>query len=222
MPNQNNTDKIKLKRKSPLWFYLILVLIPILFFVLLEILLWIFKYGRNDDQWIKITDTKQMLNPDIAGRYFFNTKDSPQSNNDAFNIVKKENTFRIFVMGGSSAQGFPFSPNGNFGRYIRDRLELILPEKHIEVINIAITATNSFTIRDLLPEVIEQKPDLILIYAGHNEYYGALGIGSTENIGSSRDFVNFLIWLNKFKSVELLRNILNSVGLAILETQMLQ
>ncbi|MCU0407265.1 MAG: GDSL-type esterase/lipase family protein [Ignavibacteriaceae bacterium] len=198
--NKTEENKKTRKTKSPFWFYMILILIPILFFVLLEIILRIFNYGRNDDQWIKITETKQMLNPDVAGRYFFNTKDLPQSNNDAFDIVKRENAFRIFVMGGSSAQ-----------RYIRDRLELIYPDKYIEVVNLGITATNSYTIRDLIPEVLEQKPDLILIYAGHNEYYGAFGVGSTENIGNSREFVNFLIWLNKFKSLELLRNGISSL-----------
>ncbi|MCW8817362.1 MAG: SGNH/GDSL hydrolase family protein, partial [Ignavibacteriaceae bacterium] len=208
----SKSDKTKTKRKYPLWYYLVIILIPVFFFVFLEIGLRIFNYGRDNSQWFQITETKQMLNPDITGRYFFNIKDLPQSNNDAFDIVKKENSFRVFVMGGSSAAGFPFSPNGTFSRYIRDRLELLYPEKNIEVINIAITATNSYTIRDLLPEVIKQKPDLIIIYAGHNEYYGAFGVGSTENIGNSRKFVNFLIWLNKFKSVELLRNLLNSVG----------
>lgn len=205
----NNKIKREGRTKFPFWFYLILILIPILFFTLLELSLRVFNYGRNHDQWIQITETKQMLNPDIAGRYFFNIQDLPQSNNDTFDIIKRENAFRVFVMGGSSAAGFPFSPNGTFSRYIRDRLELLNPEKHIEVINIAITATNSYTIRDLLPEVLEQKPDLILIYAGHNEYYGAFGVGSTENVGNSRKFVNFLIWLNKFKSVELFRNLLN-------------
>jgi tetratricopeptide (TPR) repeat protein len=209
----NSSDKIKKgnRNKSPFWYYLILILIPILFFVILELFLRLFNYGRNDDQWIKITETKQMLNPEIAGRYFFNTKDLPQSNNDAFDIVKRENSFRVFVMGGSSAQGFPYSPNGTFSRYIRDRLELSFPENYIDVINLGITATNSYTIRDLIPEVLEQKPDLILIYAGHNEYYGAFGVGSTENIGNSREFVNFLIRLNKFKSVELLRNGINNL-----------
>lgn len=209
----NNSEKNKKssRTKSPFWFYFILVFIPVLFFVILEIFLRVFKYGRNDDQWIKITETKQMLNPDVGGRYFFNTNDLPQSNNDAFDIVKRKNAFRIFVLGGSSAQGFPFSPNGNFSRYIRDRLELLFPENYVEVINLGITATNSYTIRDLLPGVLDQNPDLILIYAGHNEYYGAFGVGSNENIGNSREFVNFLIWLNKFKSVELLRNWINTL-----------
>jgi len=200
------------KIKSPYWFYLIIILIPILFFILLEIGLRIFDYGRNDDQWIPITETKQMLNPDIGGRYFFNTKNFPQSNNEAFDIIKKKDAFRVFVLGGSSAAGFPYSPNGTFSRYIRDRLELLYPKILIEVINVAITATNSYTIRDLLPEIIEQKPDLILIYAGHNEYYGALGVGSMENIGDSRRFVHFIIWINKFKTVELVRDLFSSIS----------
>lgn len=199
------------RKKSPLWFYLVLILIPVIFFILLEILLRVISYGKNTEQWIKITDTKQMLNPDAAARYFFNTRDLPQSNNDAFDIVKRENSYRIFVIGGSSAQGFPFSPNGTFSRYIRDRLELVYPEIHFEVINLGITATNSYTIRDLMPGVLAQDPDLILIYAGHNEYYGAFGVGSTENISNSREFVNFLIWLNKFKSIELVRNVITAI-----------
>lgn len=202
-PKNKKVEKVK----TPFWYYLIIILIPILFFILLEIGLRIFDYGRNDDQWISITETKQILNPDIAGRYFFNTKNFPQSNNEAFDIIKKKDAFRIFVLGGSSAAGFPYSPNGTFSRYIRDRLELLYPDIPIEVINTAITATNSYTIRDLLPGIVEQNPDLILIYAGHNEYYGALGVGSMENIGDSRGFVHFLIWLNKFKAVELVGNL---------------
>jgi len=34
--------------------------------------------------------------------------------------------------------------------------------------------------------LIAQRPDAILIYAGHNEYYGALGAGSTETLGRCR------------------------------------
>ena len=70
----------------------------------------------------------------------------------------------------------------------------------------AITAINSYTLRDLTPGIIEQKPDLIVIYAGHNEFYGALGAGSLEYIGSNRALVNFVIYLNNFKTTQLVRN----------------
>ncbi|MCB9248887.1 MAG: hypothetical protein H6613_10270 [Ignavibacteriales bacterium] len=137
---------------------------------------------------------------------FFNTKNFPQSNNDPFDIVKNKNSFRVFVLGGSTTAGFPFSPNGTFTRYIRDRLELNFPDKIIEVINLGISAINTYTILDLLPGVIEQKPDLIIIYAGHNEYYGALGVASTESIGSSSIFIKLYLYLTKYKTFQLIKD----------------
>ena len=193
------------KKKTPFYFYIILIGLPILFFVLLEIGLRLFDYGFNNQQWDTAAEGKLMLNQDIAKRYFYETKTIPMSNQDVFDIEKKPNAFRVFILGESSAAGYPFSPLGSFSRYIRDRLELSYPNSIIEVVNISLTAVNSYTIRDLFPGVLEQKPDLILIYTGHNEYYGALGIGSMESLGTSRDMVNLILYLNKYKTVELLR-----------------
>mgnify|MGYP000915160728 CR=1 FL=1 len=58
----------------------------------------------------------------------------------------------------------------------------------------------------MMPGIIEQNPDMILIYAGHNEYYGALGAGSLESLGNSRWLVNQMLAANKYKTVQLLRN----------------
>lgn len=183
-----------------------MVLIPVIFFVLLEISLRVFNYGLDNRQWIPATEGKLFLNPEIAKRYFYTTSRIPFSNGDVFDEKKKANAFRVFVLGGSSAAGYPFLPLGTFSHYLQDRLELLYPESTIEVINISMTAVNSYTMRDLFPGVIEQKPDLIIIYAGHNEYYGALGVGSMESLGTSREIVNLLLYLNRFKTVELLRN----------------
>ncbi|MCB9247259.1 MAG: hypothetical protein H6613_01265 [Ignavibacteriales bacterium] len=119
---------------------------------------------------------------------------------------KKQNSFRVFILGGSSAEGYPFSPMGSFSRYVRKRLELVYPNTHIEVINLGMTAVNSYTLLDLLPGVLDQKPDLILIYAGHNEYYGALGVGSVQSFGSSRNLINLILYLNNFKTTQFVRN----------------
>ena len=194
------------KKKTPFYFYIILIGLPVLFFVLLEFGLRIFGYGFSNEQWETVTDGKLMLNQEIAKRYFYETTRIPFSNQDVFDAVKKPNTFRVFILGGSSAAGYPFSPLGSFSRYIRDRLILLYPSSTIEVVNLSMTAINSYTIRDLFPGVLEKKPDLILIYAGHNEYYGALGAGSMESLGTSRKMVNLILYLNRFKIVQLLRN----------------
>ena len=195
-------------RKNPIWFYLVLILIPVVAIVLLEISLRVFSYGRVYDQWIPIEEGKLTLNPDIAFRYFYNSEKVPSANYNYFDQVKKGNSFRIFVMGGSSAAGFPFTPNGAFSRYIRKRLQLLYPEKNIEVVNIAMSAINSYALRDMMSGVLEEEPDLIIIYAGHNEYYGALGVGSVETLGDTRFIVNTVIWLNQFKTFELLRDVI--------------
>jgi len=199
-------------KKTPHWFYLVLVLIPVIVIVFLEISLRVFSYGRVYDQWIPIKDGRLTLNPDIAFRYFYNSDKVPSANYNYFDEVKKENTYRVFVMGGSSAAGFPYTPNGAFSRYIRKRLELIYSEKNIEVVNIAMSAINSYALRDMMNGVLDQRPDLIIIYAGHNEYYGALGVGSVETLGDTRFIVNTVIWLNKFKTFELLRDLIKSIS----------
>ena len=193
-------------------FYLILSIIPVLFFVILELSLSIFNYGIDTEQWITIHNNKYVANPRIARRYFYNTANIPETIGDAFDKVKKPNSFRVFVLGASSAAGYPFMPVGSFSRYIKKRLELVYPQSRIEVVNISIAATNSYTIRDLFPGVLKQKPDLILIYAGHNEYYGALGVGSNEYVGKSRFIVNTALYLNRFKTFEFLRNTIKSIS----------
>jgi len=193
-------------KKSPLWYYAILVLLPIIFFIALEIFLRVINYGHDFEQWVNAGQRKYVINPNIGRKYFTSGDFNPNTIEDVFDQNKKTNSFRVFVLGGSSAQGFPYNPMGSFSRYIRKRLELAYPNTKIEVVNIGMTAVNSYTVLDLMPGVLEQKPDLVLIYAGHNEYYGALGVGSIQSFGSSRALIKFMLYLNNFKITQLIRN----------------
>lgn len=211
--SNKNIPKSTNERKIPKYLlYLVMFTIPVVFFIILELSLRLFGYGQEITQWVEIAPGKLVLNPDIAYRYFHTTKNIPYSNQNSFDAIKKANSFRIFILGGSSAAGYPYTPNGDFGKYLQKKLELIYPEKTIEVVNIALTATNSYTMRDLIPGVIEQKPDLVIIYAGHNEYYGALGVGSMESIGRSRKIVTLVLYLEKYKTIKFLRDVLRWIG----------
>jgi len=208
---QKQTSVVKDKKKYPFYFNLLLLFIPIFLIVFLEIGLSIFNYGEKFNQWEYIDSQKMMCNPEIAKRYFYTTDATPYPSQDLFDINKKDNSIRIFILGGSSAAGYPFTPNGSFARYVKMRLELLYPEKTIEVINCAMAAISSYSLLDMMHGVLEQKPDLILIYAGHNEYYGALGAGSLESLGNSRWIVKEMLFANKYKTVQLLRNFIKSV-----------
>jgi lysophospholipase L1-like esterase len=151
-------------------------------------------------------------NPNFAARYFFYTKTVPSPSIDVFKQEKTPDIYRVFAMGGSSAAGYPYGFNGTYSRVIKDILQDRMPNKQVEVVNVGISAISSYTLYDQVAEILQQKPDAILIYAGHNEFYGALGVGSNENLGGFPWFVRGYLKLQQYKTFLLLRNTLVGAG----------
>ena len=208
------TNKKNTPKSSPLIFYIILIILPILLLVGLEVTLRIFNYGRNLDAFITLSeeyDNYLFTNPDLPFRYAANMETPPAVSLDGFLKEKPDSTFRIFVMGGRSAAGFPYAYNATFPRYVKRKLEIVYPKLNFEVINLGITAHNSYTVADLANDVIKQNPDLVLVYAGHNEYYGILGVGSTIKFGRSQWLPKLIISLNKYKTFQLLNNLIKGI-----------
>ncbi|MCC6396468.1 MAG: tetratricopeptide repeat protein [Bacteroidetes bacterium] len=130
--------------------------------------------------------TYHIMNPDVCRRYFSRIPFAPSTSPDYFLVPKPAGTFRIFCLGGSTTVGFPYWYNGAFPAFLHDRLQSTFPDRSIEVINLGITATNSFTVLDFAEDVLSYEPDLLVVYDGHNEFYGALGAASYESAGGSR------------------------------------
>lgn len=209
-----NTIELPIKKK--ILFYGITLSIPVLFFALVEITLRSVNYLGNTDLFIDpgIPGNAYLVpNPNFAARYFFYTRTIPSPSIDVFLKHKPENGFRVFAMGGSSTAGYPYGFNGTFSRVVDDILSDALPDREVEVVNVATSAISTYTLADQVDEIIEQNPDAILIYAGHNEFYGALGIGSNENIGAFPGFVRFYLKLQRFKTFLLLRDWMTDVSI---------
>lgn len=202
------------KGSNNLVFTIIALLIPVLFFVFLELgLRWV-DYRGNTDLFLKmesLDNRYKIANPNFASRYFFYTTVVPNAPAEAFLTEKPDNGFRIFVMGESSAAGYPYGFNGIFGRVVEDVLQDVMPDKHVEVITVAMSAINSYTLYDQVEEVLAESPDAIMIYTGHNEFYGALGVGSNESLGSFPGFVRFYLNIQNFKTFLFLRDQLTSL-----------
>lgn len=204
-----------LSRKKKILFYSITLSIPVLFFVITEITLRSINYLGDTALFAdpKIPNKEYLIpNPNFAARYFFYTKTVPSPSTDVFLKEKPENGYRVFAMGGSSAAGYPYGFNGTYSRVVQDVLSDALPHKEVEVVNVGISAISSYTLYDQVDEIIEQKPDAIMIYAGHNEFYGALGVGSNENLGGFPGFVRFYLKLQRFKTFMLLRTMIVDSG----------
>lgn len=199
------TSSFKSREK---YFRVILVLLPFLLFILLEIGLRVFHYGPNTDLFVPLKENPAywQINPEMGMRYFPNFQIKPETSYDVILKRKPENGYRVFVLGGSSAFGYPYGRNGAFSKYLQEMLQDYLPERKVEVMNLAMCAVGSYTIRDIGLELMNYEPDAFLIYAGHNEFYGALGIGSSESLGSSRTWVNLYLRLRKYKIFQLVRD----------------
>jgi hypothetical protein len=93
--------------------------------------------------------------------------------------VKRPNTFRVLCLGESSMQGIPFDLAATIPALVRKQLRHLYPDLDIEVINLGASAINTNVIREMVPEFLSLTPDLVLVYTGHNEFYGPDGIGAS-------------------------------------------
>ncbi len=91
-------------------------------------------------------------------------------NDQEFAAEKPPDGFRLFVLGGSSAFGFPWGAKVAFAQPLADALAATWPGRSIEPVNAAGMSYGSHRVRVLIHEVLAYDPDLIIIYSGHNEF----------------------------------------------------
>ena len=197
-------------------FTALMLLLPVAFFGLLEGGLRLAGYGADYPLFEPVVgyEAYQVQSREVARRYFVRQKAVPNSLFDAFPVAKRPGELRVFVQGGSTAAGFPFYRGGAFSRMLEQRLQQTLPDRPVEVVNTAMAAVNSYTLLDLAGEIIAERPDVVLVYAGHNEYYGALGAASAETAGGSRLLVRAYLALVHFRTVQLVRSAFASLASA--------
>lgn len=202
------------KGKKLLLFKLLSALSPFIFLAILELVLRLFNYGTDTSLFVKYPPDERfmVMNYYASNKFFPDTVSATKGNQELFAINKAPNTFRIFVLGESTTIGYPFRPNGSFHRWLQYRLMQMYPDKNFEIINLSLTAVNSYTVLDFGKQLAQYKPDAAMIYTGHNEYYGALGIGSTTYVGSNRFLLQTLVKLRTFKTVQLLNNCIGSIA----------
>ncbi len=216
MKNQAKRD-FTISKEKRLLFNLLITVIPVLFFIFIELLLRVFNYGDNFHLFINHPDEMysqyRVVNPDIGKKYFQRFEYTAPAK-DIFLKKKPDNCFRIFVMGSSTVVGFPYEDNLMFSRILQERLQDAYPDKKFEVVNTAITAINTFTLLDFFPQILREEPDAILIYAGHNEFYGAFGVGSKEAVTHNRGLIRLHLKLMNLKVYQAIRNMVGTLAKA--------
>ena len=197
-------------RTKRIAFWSVMVASPLLLLAAVEIILRLAGYGGDTELILrKMIGGREcfVVNRHAASRYFAGWGGVvPEPHDDAFAVEKAPGTRRIFCLGESTMEGFPFEFNATAPSFLADRLRTLYPGARIEVINLGLSAVGSFVVRDLVRELLRYRPDLFVIYLGHNEFYGVYGPASAVVVRGPPWLTGLSIALLRFKTYLLLRD----------------
>ncbi|MBD3226062.1 MAG: tetratricopeptide repeat protein [Caldithrix sp.] len=186
-------------------FKMVTLLLPFILLLTVELLLRLFNVWSVEPLFLQVNKQSRsvyQLNPEVGQRYFSASMSVPRLYPQTFAQVKGDNTVRIFCLGGSTTAGFPFEATVPFPFQLERYLSAAKPTTQFEVINAGLSAVNSYTVLDLLPEIMAVDPDLLVIYMGHNEFYGAYGSASAQSIGQNGWLIRWYLDVQKWRIVQ--------------------
>ena len=182
-------------------FISIYTLMIIIIFVFIEFILRILNFGYNTDLFLSIKGQNNEIYIDNFHRLkkYINIDIKDEVIYPNIMLAKKEK-IRGFIIGESTPQGYPYYENQAFGKIAEIALNNSGFSNKFEIINLASSAMGSYYVRDVALKALNYNPDFIIIYAGHNEYYGTLGAVTGEN----RFTKNLYLFLKEIKIFQLL------------------
>jgi tetratricopeptide (TPR) repeat protein len=215
LPRPNENDNAKSGRRGlRLWTFrlLIMLLVPLSLLGLLELGLRIFGYGFKASPMIPFTLNGR---PAFCDNFRFPWRFFPPDISRDFNpfifIDKKPaDTYRIFILGSSAAQGVPDSAFA-FGRILEVMLQDTFPGIKFEVINTALTAVNSQAVLPIARACVKHQADLLIVYMGNNEVVGPYGPGTVFAPFSSQALIRFDMALRTLRGGQLMARLARSL-----------
>jgi lysophospholipase L1-like esterase len=208
------TIKVAATKPTPRRFYLVLWSLPLILLLLLEGLLRLAGFGASYPLFVPAPEPGYLQpNPLLVRRYVDDPRQAPPVAPDSqyFLAEKPEAGLRLVVAGESTAAGFPYGRFGSPAALLQQRLKQQAGDKQIEVISTAMAAINSYTVLDIMPELLAVQPDAIVLYLGHNEYVGLLGVGSQFQASPNRQLTLWWLQLKQWRLYQLVQQLLQAV-----------
>ena len=180
---------------------LLAVLVGLGLVVVLEIVLQLLGLGPSNQLFVESHqggEVVYVVNQQVGHRFFQHQYLRSVPSNSSFPRQKPPDTVRIFVLGASTLLGFPNPEYTSFPHFLEDMLADVYEEKCFEVINCGMTAINTFCLLDFMREIVAYDPDLVLIYAGHNEFIGPYGVTTPFlRFGNERNWIRLYMQLQR-------------------------
>ena len=155
-------------------FRLAAVMIGLARFLLAEATFAILDWGRPDyeqDPFVGFSAVHPLFVPSGDGtRYEIPPSRRTFFRRESFAAKKGTHEFRIFCLGGSTVQGRPFAIETSFTTWLEINLQAADPKRDWKVVNCGGVSHASYRLVPILKEVLGYRPDLIILYTGHNEF----------------------------------------------------
>ncbi|MCW8848531.1 MAG: tetratricopeptide repeat protein, partial [Melioribacteraceae bacterium] len=214
--DKNDAQVIEQLSKRRLWLFrlIALIIIPIIILSLIEFGLRIFHFGYPTTALVESTsnDTNYVYENAEFSKRFFPSKLAQEFIPLRFKADKPKGVYRIFILGGSAAQGIP-DPAYSFGRILDVMLKHRYPDTQFEILPLAMTAINSHVVVEIAKDCIEYDPDLFIVYLGNNEVVGPYGPGTILTpIISNSLLLNLTISLKATKISQLITMVLENLN----------
>ncbi len=164
-------------------FSMLLILAGLSLFVLAEGILHLFNVGREYslvEETVVNGTPYYRINRNFPQKYFRSVSSAPEFRDELIPLYKSAREKRILVLGGSTTFGFPYSYNITFPDMLEGLLNSGDPHHKWNIVNLSTSAVNSYSVSDILDHTAILEPDALILYMGHNEFYGAFGSASSE------------------------------------------
>ena len=191
-----------------------LIVLPVLLLAAAEIALRIVGCGFSPEAMIqRRIDNRNVFCDNVKfGWQFFPRHIARESEPFIFPVEKPDNTYRIFILGASAAQGTP-DPAYSFARILEQMLHDQYPSLSFEVINTAMTAINSHVVLQIAEDCARCDPDLFIVYLGNNEVIGPYGGGNGYGLPRANlPAIRMVIAFKATRLGQLLARLADSVG----------
>jgi Tfp pilus assembly protein PilF/lysophospholipase L1-like esterase len=172
-------------RRRAVLFRLVAASLPLMLLAAGNLILYCFDIGTDTRVIIPVSeagDDQTFCFNEHASQAYFDIRELAGPDPQPFQLPATAGTYRVVVVGASTVEGFPFYTELAFPRQVEIFLRRQLRDRQFEVLNAGVVGLNSFALADFVPRLLACEPDLVVVYAGHNEFYGPGGVGSTATI----------------------------------------
>ncbi len=131
-------------------------------------------WGRpveHDDPFVGFSDVHPLFLADPeSGEYRIAPSRRRFFADESFPLHEGPRTRRVFVLGGSTVQGRPYSTETSFTTFLEIALTEAQPQYDWEVVNCGGISYASYRLLPVLDECLAYEPDLVVVCTGHNEF----------------------------------------------------